>query len=71
MHSAGLPFECILSRLLNWEVFESRRQSFEVIKPRKETLDAFVQRYVREHVLKLWPEGYVRIEDLIREFERQ
>lgn len=71
MHSVGLPFECIPSRLLNWEVFESRRQSFEVIKPRKETLDAFVQRYVREHVLKLWPEGYVRIEDLIREFERQ
>lgn len=57
-------------RLLNWEVFETRRHSYEVIKPRKETLDEFVQRYVREHVLKIWPDGYVRMEDLVREFEK-
>lgn len=58
------------TRALNAELFAQRRQSYHVIKPRKETLDEFVHKYVREFVVGVWPDGFMRMEELVREFER-
>lgn len=49
----------------------SRRTSFLNMKPRKEKMDEFVHRFIRENVLKVWPDGYMRLDELIREYERR
>lgn len=49
------------------EIVNSRKQSYAVIKPRRETIDDFVNRYLREHVLKIWPEGWMKLEELQKE----
>lgn len=59
------------TRALNEQLFVQRRQSFFVIKPRKETLEEFVHKYVREHVVPVWPDGFMRLEELVREFEKR
>lgn len=59
------------TRQLNEQLFAQRRQSFFVIKPRKESLEEFVHKYVREHVVPVWPDGFMRLEELVREFEKR
>lgn len=48
-----------------------RKQSFNVIKPRKETLDEFVNRYFKERVVKVWPDGWMKLEELHKEYEKR
>lgn len=53
------------------DLISTRRQSFDVIQPRKETLEEFVNRYLRDYTLKLWPEGWMRLEELHKEFDKR
>lgn len=57
----------IYFRHLLCEIINSRRQSYAVIKPRRETIEDFVNRYLKEHVLKIWPNGWMKLEELIKE----
>lgn len=53
------------------EMIDMRKQSFNVIKPRKETLDEFVNRYFKERVVKAWPDGWMKLEELHKEYEKR
>lgn len=53
------------------EVINSRKQSYAVIKPRRETIDDFVSRYLRENVLKIWPDGWMKMEELLKEYDKR
>ncbi|KAJ6638401.1 Secretion-regulating guanine nucleotide exchange factor [Pseudolycoriella hygida] len=53
------------------DIINSRKQSFAVIKPRRETIEDFVNSYLKAHVLKIWPDGWMKIEELLRELEKR
>lgn len=64
-------FYVFISRSMVTEMFDMRKQSFNVIKPRKETLDEFVNRYFKERVVKVWPDGWMKLEELQKEYEKR
>ncbi|XP_037028734.1 yemanuclein isoform X2 [Bradysia coprophila] len=59
------------TRNLLCEVINSRKQSYTVIKPRRESVEDFVNRYLREYVLKIWPDGWMKIDELLKEFDKR
>lgn len=52
------------------ELFTLRNQSFDVLRPQKETREEFINRCMRE-VVKVWPDGWMRLEDLHKEYEKR
>lgn len=40
-------------------------------KSKKESLDDYFTKYLNENVLPLWPEGWIKIEDFMKELERK
>lgn len=57
--------------MLLWEVVYSIRQLYGLVKTGKETIEEFVNRYLREKVLKIWPDGWMKIEELLKEYEKR
>lgn len=53
------------------DTISTRRQSYDVLLPRKESMDEFVNRYLRDNVLRLWPDGWMKLEELHKEFEKR
>lgn len=58
-------------RGLLFSIASIRKQSFVILRPRKETEEEFIQSYLREHVVNLWPSGWIRFEDLQKELDRR
>lgn len=52
-------------------MISTRRISYDVLQPRKETMDEFVNRYLRDNVLRLWPDGWMKLEELHKEFDKR
>lgn len=65
-NNSEFPFSNILCEVIN-----SRKQSHAVIKPRRESVEEFVNRYLREHVVKIWPDGWMKVEELLKEFDKR
>ncbi|XP_012270052.1 ubinuclein-2 [Orussus abietinus] len=54
------------TKKLVYEIAHARRQYFEVLKPRKESMETFVAAFMEKKVLPLWPLGWVQLQTLIK-----
>lgn len=54
------------TKKLVYEIANARRQYFEVLRPRKETMENYVNRFMETEVLPLWPPGYVDLHILLK-----
>lgn len=34
-------------------------------------MEDFVSRYLKEHVVKIWPDGWMKLEDLQKQYEKK
>ncbi|XP_046743672.1 ubinuclein-1 isoform X3 [Diprion similis] len=48
------------------EIAAARREYFEILKPRKETVETFVSSFMDARVRPLWPPGWVRLQTLLK-----
>ncbi|XP_015603534.1 yemanuclein isoform X2 [Cephus cinctus] len=53
------------TKKLVYEISKARRQYFEVVRPRKETIEPFVANFMESEVFPLWPPGWVRLQTLL------
>lgn len=53
-------------RKLIAEIAAARREYFEILKPRKETVETFVSSFMDAKVRPLWPPGWVRLQTLLK-----
>lgn len=59
------------SRALLNDVVKHCHEVYRVAKPRKESEDDYIVRYLKETVVPLWPDGWVKYEDLQKELDRR
>ncbi|XP_012261586.2 ubinuclein-1 isoform X2 [Athalia rosae] len=48
------------------EIASARREYFEILKPRKETVETFVSTFMDAKVRPLWPPGWIRLQTLLK-----
>uniref|UniRef100_A0A1B0GG94 Yemanuclein n=1 Tax=Glossina morsitans morsitans TaxID=37546 RepID=A0A1B0GG94_GLOMM len=70
MPKKKFPWNNHLRNLL-YDVYEVRWTSYPVLKASKESLEEFLTNYMRQKVVQIWPNGWVRYEDLQREIEKK
>lgn len=56
----------LIYRKLIYDIANARRQYFEIQRSRKESMESFVASFMETVVLKLWPPGVVKLENLIK-----
>lgn len=54
------------TKKLVYEIANARRQYFKILRPRKESMESFVATFMDTKVLPLWPQGYVRLQTLLK-----
>ncbi|KAH8306257.1 hypothetical protein KR018_005322, partial [Drosophila ironensis] len=57
-------------RLLLYDVYQARWTSYAVLAQRKDSLDEFINGFLRDKVVDLWPQGWMRYDELQREITR-
>lgn len=57
-------------RLLLYDVYQARWTSYTVLAKRKDSLENFINDYLKEKVVNLWPQGWMRYDELQREILR-
>uniref|UniRef100_W8AYF3 Yemanuclein-alpha n=1 Tax=Ceratitis capitata TaxID=7213 RepID=W8AYF3_CERCA len=70
MPKKKFPWNNNLRNLL-YDVYQVRWTSFPVLGTRKETLEDFINVFLREKVVELWPKDWMRFEELQREIEKR
>lgn len=58
-------------RTLLFDVAAIRKQSFHILRPRKETEEEYVHSYLKKSVVPLWPSGWMKFEELQKELDRR
>lgn len=58
-------------RNLLYDIATIRKQSFHILRPRKETEEEFINNYLKKYVVPLWPAGWMKFEDLQKELDRR
>ncbi|KAH8332503.1 hypothetical protein KR074_004288 [Drosophila pseudoananassae] len=58
-------------RLLLYDVYQARWTSYTVLAKRKDSLENFINDYLKDKVVNLWPQGWMRYDELQREILRQ
>ncbi|XP_029716322.2 yemanuclein isoform X2 [Aedes albopictus] len=58
-------------RTLLYDIANIRKQSFNILRPRKETEAEFIHSYLQKNVLPLWPSGWMKFEELQKELDRR
>ncbi|XP_055627238.1 yemanuclein isoform X2 [Toxorhynchites rutilus septentrionalis] len=58
-------------RGLLYDVANIRKQSFHILRPRKETEEEYIHSYLKKYVVPLWPSGWIKFEDLQKELDRR
>ncbi|XP_026843920.1 yemanuclein [Drosophila persimilis] len=58
-------------RNLLFTVYQARWTSYAVLGKRKDSLEDFINGYMKEKVVELWPMGWMRYDELQREINRQ
>lgn len=53
-----------------YEVYQARWTSYAVLGKRKDSLEQFINGYLKEKIVDVWATGWMRYEDLQREIER-
>lgn len=59
------------SRQILNEIVQLIHELFRISKIKKETIDEFTLRYTKDHLLPLWPEGWIKLEDFGKELDRK
>lgn len=59
------------SRLVLADIHLILQDLYKIAKLKKETVDEFLARKFREDIVPLWPEGWIKPEDLKRELDRK
>lgn len=54
------------TKKLVYDIANARRQYFKILRPRKESMESFVATFMDTKVLPLWPQGYVRLQTLLK-----
>lgn len=67
-HSNSLNSFC---RALVGELIKIKRQSYEVIKPKKQSFDDFVDAYLEQNIVPFWPAGWMKKEELRSECDKR
>ncbi|XP_016977112.1 yemanuclein [Drosophila rhopaloa] len=57
-------------RQLLYDVYQARWPSFPFLAKRKDTMEEFINCYLKEKVVDLWPSGWMRLDELQREISR-
>lgn len=57
-------------RHLLYDVYQARWTSYAFLAKRKESLEEFINWYLKEKVVELWPPGWMRLDELQREITR-
>ncbi|XP_054725649.1 yemanuclein isoform X1 [Anastrepha obliqua] len=70
MPKKKFPWNNNLRNLL-YDVYQVRWTSFPVLGTRKETLEDFINVFLRDKVVELWPKDWMRFEELQREIEKR
>lgn len=55
-----------MCRKLVYEIVTEWRQYFKIQKPRKESMETFVKTFVENKIVSLWPQGWMRVETLLK-----
>lgn len=54
-----------------YEIYEVRRSSYSILRLRKESLDEFICEFLKTKVLEIWPNGWMKLEELKKELARK
>ncbi|XP_017039010.2 yemanuclein, partial [Drosophila ficusphila] len=57
-------------RQLLYDVYQARWTSYAFLAKRKDSLEEFINWYLKEKVVDLWPTGWMRLDELQREITR-
>ncbi|XP_016999073.2 yemanuclein [Drosophila takahashii] len=57
-------------RQLLYDVYQARWTSYAFLAKRKDSLEEFINMYLKEKVVDLWPNGWMRLDELQREITR-
>ncbi|XP_017083188.1 yemanuclein [Drosophila eugracilis] len=57
-------------RHLLYNVYQARWTSYAVLAKRKDSLEEFINWYLKKKVVELWPPGWMRLDELQREITR-
>ncbi|KAH8247239.1 hypothetical protein KR038_000745 [Drosophila bunnanda] len=58
-------------RQLLYDVYQARWTSYAVLAKRKDSLEEFINGYLKVKVVDIWPSGWMRYDELQREITRQ
>lgn len=58
-------------RQILFDLSQSIAEFHKFSKSKKESLDDYFSKYLSDHVLPIWPEGWIKIEDFVKELERK
>lgn len=58
-------------RNLLFELYQVRWTSYLVLRTRKEPLNDFITNYLKEKVIPIWPQGWMKYEELKKELEKR
>ncbi|XP_055380993.1 yemanuclein [Condylostylus longicornis] len=58
-------------RNLLFDLYQTRWTSYTVLRTRKEKFEDFVNSYLRDKVVPIWPNGWMKLEELQKELEKR
>lgn len=53
------------------DIIRIKQQSYLVIKPKGQTCDEFLDAYLEEQIVKLWPPGWMKKDELRSECDKR
>ncbi|CAH1726947.1 unnamed protein product [Chironomus riparius] len=59
------------SRQILNEIVQLIQDLYKVSKVKKETIDEYTTKYLKDHLVPLWPEGWIKLEDFTKELEKK
>ncbi|XP_070493756.1 yemanuclein isoform X2 [Chironomus tepperi] len=59
------------SRQILCEIVQLIQDLYKISKVKKETIDEYTTKYLKDHLVPLWPEGWIKLEDFTKELERK
>lgn len=59
------------SRQILNEIVQLIQDLYKISKVKKETIEEYTTKYLKDHLVPLWPEGWIKLEDFTKELERK
>lgn len=59
------------SRQILYEIVQLIQDLYKVSKIKKETIDEYTTKYLKDHLVPLWPDGWIKLEDFTKELEKK